>query len=61
MLKEGCQLHCGAGMQVSWVWHPGCLQAGSCAVLPHPALPTQLSFRFAAQHQTGFCIFLTAS
>ena len=61
MLKEGCQLRCGAGMQVSWVWHSGWLQAGVCVVLSHLAPPTQLSFRFAAQHQNGPCIFLTAS
>ena len=61
MLKEGCQPRGGAGAQVSWVWHSGCLQAGVCAGLSHPALPTQLSFHFAAQHQNGSCIFLTAS
>ena len=59
MLKEGCQLHCGAGTQVSWARHPHWLQAGVCVMLLHPALPTQLSFHFAAQQQNGSCIFLT--
>lgn len=61
MLKEGCQLQCGVGRQVSWVWRSNWLQAGACAVLSHPALPTQQSFHFAAQQQNGYCILLTTS